>query len=367
MVLVLVEAGADGLAPSSAEALAFARGLAGSQAEPVEAVLTGDGAHVADPPVDGGPVGNAVDAGRNGNAGDLDGALQRFGVARCHRMTHPLLEGYSPECWGEALAQLVAQLQPSVVIAPASDRGTEIMTQAAARAGLPLAANCTVVAPADGTTSNGDPGSNGAPGHGATWTLTRVRNGGMLLEDATLTAPTALVTLAPGAAEPLPAPEPGAATVEPFTPELGDGFVHSRLAEQTTRGTGVSLATAKVVVSGGRGVGSADGFAPLEELAELAGGAVGCSRVVTNNGWRPHSDQVGQTGTKVNPDLYIACGISGATQHWVGCMGAKAILAINTDPEAPLVTRATYAVIGDVGDVVPAVVEEIRRRNRNAR
>ena len=126
---------------------------------------------------------------------------------------------------------------------------------------------------------------------------------------------------------------------------------------------GVTLATAPVVVSGGRGVGSAEAFAALEELAELLNGVVGCSRVVTNNGWRPHSDQVGQTGTVVAPDLYIACGISGAVQHWVGMMNAKHVLAINTDAEAPMVTKANWAVVADLHAVLPAVSEEIKRRH----
>ena len=125
---------------------------------------------------------------------------------------------------------------------------------------------------------------------------------------------------------------------------------------------GITLTTAPVIVSGGRGVGSAEGFATLEELASLLGGAVGCSRVVTNNGWRSHRDQVGQTGTRVAPTLYLACGISGAIQHWVGMMAAKNVLAINTDPEAPMVTKADYAVIGDLHEILPAVVAEIRRR-----
>jgi electron transfer flavoprotein alpha subunit len=140
------------------------------------------------------------------------------------------------------------------------------------------------------------------------------------------------------------------------------GTERVRLVERATAATGVTLATAPVVVSGGRGVGSAENFAVLEELAELLGGAVGCSRVATNNGWRPHRDQVGQTGTKVSPDLYIAAGISGATQHWAGCMGSKTILAINTDPEAPMVTRAHYAVVGDAVEVLRAVADEIRSR-----
>jgi electron transfer flavoprotein alpha subunit len=111
-------------------------------------------------------------------------------------------------------------------------------------------------------------------------------------------------------------------------------------------------------------VGSAEGFRALEALAALLGAAVGCSRVVTSLGWRPHSDQVGQTGTRVAPDLYVACGVSGAIQHMVGCKAAKHILAINTDPEAPIVSAAHSAVIGDLHEVVPAVVEEMRRRAR---
>ena len=123
----------------------------------------------------------------------------------------------------------------------------------------------------------------------------------------------------------------------------------------------VSLADAKVVVSGGRGVGSAEGFAILEELAGLLDGAVGCSRVVTSAGWRPHTDQVGQTGTKVSPDIYIACGISGATQHIAGCKGAKKLLAINDDPEATIFTHADYAVIGNLHEIVPAISAELRK------
>ncbi len=115
-------------------------------------------------------------------------------------------------------------------------------------------------------------------------------------------------------------------------------------------------------MAGGRGAGSAEGFAPIVDLAELLGAAVGCSRAVTISGWRPHTEQVGQTGTKIAPDLYIVAGVSGATQHLAGCKGAKRILAINTDPEAPIMSAADYAVIGDLHEVVPAISAEIRRR-----
>ena len=112
----------------------------------------------------------------------------------------------------------------------------------------------------------------------------------------------------------------------------------------------------------GAASGAATGFADLEELAGLLGGAVGGSRVVTSAGWRPHSDQIGQTGLRIAPDLYIACGISGAIQHIVGCKAAKHILAINTDAESPIMNVADYAVIGDLHAVVPAISAEIRRR-----
>jgi electron transfer flavoprotein alpha subunit len=105
-----------------------------------------------------------------------------------------------------------------------------------------------------------------------------------------------------------------------------------------------------------------EGFAAIEELAELLNGAVGVSRAVTSLGWRPHSEQVGQTGTRVSPDLYVACGISGAIQHLAGCQSAKVMVAINTDPDAPIMSRADYAVIGDVNIILPVLVRAVRRR-----
>ena len=154
----------------------------------------------------------------------------------------------------------------------------------------------------------------------------------------------------------------GEAVIEPFAPALDEADLVVRVVEHVAAPAGgVSLAEAKVVVSGGRGVGSAEGFAIVEELAALLGGAVGCSRVVTSAGWRPHTDQVGQTGTKISPDLYIPCGISGATQHIAGCRGAKRMLAINADPEAPIFASADYAVIGDLHEILPAISAEIRK------
>ncbi|MDG2262738.1 MAG: FAD-binding protein, partial [Actinomycetota bacterium] len=182
-----------------------------------------------------------------------------------------------------------------------------------------------------------------------------------LLEDSTLTADTKLVSFAHHAIEAAPG---GAAspTVKTFEADLDHSYTATMITDRVVLASGVTLSTAPVVVSGGRGVGSEDAFAPLEELAELLGGRVGCSRAVTNNGWRPHSDQVGQTGTRIAPEIYIACGISGAIQHWVGAMASKNILAINTDSDANMVTKAGYAVIADLHEVVPAISAEIRRR-----
>jgi electron transfer flavoprotein alpha subunit len=194
--------------------------------------------------------------------------------------------------------------------------------------------------------------------------VTRVRWGGSLLEEARLHGGTKLLTVAPHA---IPAAEAagGTATVETFTPALTEEDLALRVVERVAQDTGgVSLADARFVVSCGRGAGSPEGFAPAEELASLLGGAVGCSRAVTILGWRSHTDQVGQTGTKISPEVYLACGISGATQHMAGCKGAKRIIAVNIDPEAPIIANADYAVIGDLHDVIPAITAELRKAGR---
>ena len=225
----------------------------------------------------------------------------------------------------------------------APGRATDAMARAAVRLGEPLAANVTAVTP------------------GTPLALTRLRWGGSLLEEAQLHAGRALLTVAPHTVAAVAAGAPD--SVETFTPELADADLVVRVRDRVAPPAGgVSLADAKVVVTGGRGVGSAEGFAPIEELAALLGGAVGCSRAVTMSGWRPHTDQVGQTGNKIAPDIYIACGVSGATQHIAGAKGAKRILAVNTDPEAPIMSIADYAVVGDLHEVVPAISAELRRR-----
>jgi electron transfer flavoprotein alpha subunit len=238
---------------------------------------------------------------------------------------------YAPAAWSAAIA--AAAEGAEAVVAAGSDRGNELLAHVAARLDQPFAANVTAI--------DGD-------------VVTRVRWGGSLLEEARLHGSPRILSVAPHT-QPAAAPVP----VERLAaPDDGSPRVVDRVEES---GGGVSLRDAKVVVGGGRGVGSAEGFAVIEELAGLLGGAVGCSRVVTSAGWRPHADQVGQTGTKISADLYVACGISGATQHIAGCKGAKRILAINDDPEAPILAHADWAVIGDLHEILPAISAELRR------
>jgi electron transfer flavoprotein alpha subunit len=174
----------------------------------------------------------------------------------------------------------------------------------------------------------------------------------------------AVLTVAGHACDPAPAEtavSPVVAPLEVTVPasDLRARVVRTKPGEPDESG---SLRSARVVVGAGRGAGSADGFKDLLELTDLLGGALGVSRVVTSLGWRPHHEQVGQTGSRVSPDLYLACGISGAIQHWAGMSSSKTIVAINNDPDAPMVTKAHYAVIGDLHEIVPAVNDELRRR-----
>jgi electron transfer flavoprotein alpha subunit len=325
-ILVFVELGTGDAAGEadrvSLETLALVRGLAASLGgAPVEALLFGADAAAVGP------------------------SLGTYGVAVAHVVGDSRVAGAdAPAAWGAALAGLAGARSAAVVVGSGTDRGAEVLAHAAARLGMPLATNVVEATP------------------GATWRLTRQRWAGSLLEDATLDAPVRCLTIAPHAV-PVDERPAAAATVAAFAPAIPDADLVVRVTGREAPASGsVSLADAKVVVSGGRGVGSSEAFKVIEELAGLLGGAVGVSRAVTSAGWRPHAEQVGQTGTRVAPDLYVACGISGAIQHIVGCKAAKRILAINTDGESPIMAVADYAVIGDLHAIVPAISAEIRRR-----
>ena len=274
--------------------------------------------------------------------------LGAHGVAVVHVAEDERLAEFAPAAWARAVVDAIGRTGAAAVVAPGTDRGNEVLAHVAAMTDQPMAANCTEV-------RGGDP-----------LELTRIRWGGSLLEEAALAGSPKLLTVAPHAVAAEPAARATDPEVLPLEPALADPdlVVLVTAREEPPPGT-ISLAEAKVVVGGGRGMGGADGFAGLEELADLLGGTVGCSRAVTSAGWRPHSDQIGQTGARIAPNLYIACGISGAIQHIVGCKAAKRILAINTDPDAPMMAQADYAIVGDARQVVAALITELRASAAN--
>ncbi len=334
-MLCLLETG-SGIAEPSKRALAAAGALARSAGQDVAAAWFG----------------------AEGEVGA--GELAACGATRGYASGSAALSGYAPLAWANALLGLAGSLpEPaSAVLAAATDRGSEVLAHLGAITGLPMAANCVSAVSAV---------SVGSAGSGRL-RLVRQRWAGSLLEDSELDAPLALLTVAGDAVpaaliEAVRPVDPAEVVVRCFEPALAEGDLVVRATESARQSAGVSLATARVVVGGGRGVGGPQGFAALEELADLLGGALGVSRVVTSQGWRPHRQQVGQTGTKISPEVYLACGISGAIQHLAGCQGAKTLVAVNTDPDAPFMAKADYAVIGDLHEIIPALVAAIRARH----
>ena len=321
MVLGFIEHDRGVVNESSFEMLTVGRELAAELGEPLTAVLIGE-------------PGRSVSA-----------QLPDYGVAKVYLVQHEALDDYAPDAWAQSIVQLMETETPSAILASGTDRGNEVLARVAARSNLPLAANCIELRP------------------GEDFELTRIRWGGSLLEDAQFNDGQKLITIAPHMIAATKIESEGELTLSEVSVSIAEKDLRVRVTDRVQPQEGITLTNAPIVIGGGRGVGSADGFAVLEDLAELVGGAVGCSRAVTNNGWRPHSQQVGQTGARITPDLYMACGISGAIQHWVGCMGSKKILVVNTDPEAPIIAKADYAVIGDLHEVLPAICAELRKLN----
>jgi electron transfer flavoprotein alpha subunit len=325
MILVLVETEAGAASEVSLETLALARSL--SQA--------------------GGGI--AIRAVVVGEVADRDALAAEVGAHGATELVHAVgdaFDAYGGASWAAAVQAVRADTGSVVVTAAGTPRGNEVIAHLAARLDVPMAANVVSFAGL------------------SPFTVTRQVVGGSALEEMVLGARPAVFTVAGHSwvAEAVDGPP---AAVREVTPEVAEADLVARVVSTGTKEADESgsLKSASVVVGAGRGAGSADGFGAVDELATLLGGAVGVSRVVTSLGWRPHHEQVGQTGSRIAPDLYVPCGISGAIQHWAGCASSKVIVAVNTDAEAPMVTRATYAVIGDMHEVVPAINEEIRRRS----
>jgi electron transfer flavoprotein alpha subunit len=324
MILTLVETDLEGAAIEvSLEALTFARDLsAAGNGVPVDAVVVGD---VSD---------------------DLRSQLAAYGVRTVHRVTGDDVAAYSGAGWASAIQTVLQAAGSIVLMAAGTDRGNELMAHVAARSGASMAANVLSF-------------SGLSP-----FVVTRQVVGGAAMEEMNLHQRPAVFTVAGHAVEAQPAEAGGPGEIVEHTPTIAPADLVARVVSTAQKEVDESgaLTSAKVVVGAGRGVGGADRFDDVLELTDLLGGTLGVSRVVTSAGWRPHHEQVGQTGSRISPDLYVPCGISGAIQHWAGCSSAKTILAINSDAEAPMVTRATYAVIGDLHEIVPAISAEIRRR-----
>ncbi|MDR5672052.1 electron transfer flavoprotein subunit alpha/FixB family protein [Halalkaliarchaeum sp. AArc-GB] len=318
MVLTLVEHDAGAVDDVSLETVTFARDVATQEDEQLVAAAFGDG------------------------AGDVAEDLSAYGVDQVCAIEHDLLDAYAPEGYAKSLAQLVEELSAGTVVAPGSDCGHEVLAHLATQLDVPLATSCTEVEAGD------------------VYGVTRQRWGGSLIEHAELEADVKLLTVVPHEVSAEPADAAADTAVEPFAPDLDDEDVAVRVVRQEESDMeGIPLSEARVVIGGGRGVGSAEDFDQLEELADLLTGTVGATRAAVNEGWRPHDDQIGQTGAKIAPEVYITAGISGAVQHWVGCKGSENVIAINTDPEAAIMQKADYAVVADLHEVVPRLIEEL--------
>jgi electron transfer flavoprotein alpha subunit len=326
-VLALVETDAHEATETSLETLTFARELASRRGDaPLHAVVVG-------------ALDDAVWA-------TVLSQLGNQGVAVVHHAQHADLSAYSAGGWAASVVTAIGESAADAVLAPGTPRGSEVMAHVATRLDATMAAQVVAIREAQPLV------------------VARQVMGGSVLELMEVSGSPAVVTVAGHAVEIEAAASPTTPEVLELQPELTAGDLVGRVQRvEAAEGDDTSALTgARVVVGAGRGAGSAEGFGDLLELTEQLDGALGVSRVVTSLGWRPHAEQVGQTGSRISPEVYIACGISGAIQHWAGCSSAKTIIAINTDADAPMVTKAHYAVIGDLHEIVPAINEELRRR-----
>ena len=273
---------------------------------------------------------------------DLPNTHAQYGAAKVYVADEDSLAAYSSEGYASTLATLIRQAEPAIILAGATALGKDLAPRLAARLGVGVASDCIGLEIADGRLL-----------------ATRPIFAGKAIAKVRLKGTPQVATVRPNV---LPAPEPDAGakvSVEPVTAAAGE--IRAKVVEIAGAGDGeIDVAEADIIVSGGRGVAGPEGFAPVRSLARTLGGALGASRAAVDAGWIEHAHQVGQTGKTVTPNLYIACGISGAIQHLAGMRTSKVIVAVNKDPEAPIFKVANYGIVGDLFEVVPLLEKELQ-------
>ena len=271
-------------------------------------------------------------------------ALEAYGIQKIVTVTAPSSEFLAlPELQAAALAAAVQQFALAGLLGLASPRGRDLLARVAAILDAPLAQDCLDIHPDEGV-------------------VTKSHFSGRTTATLKLAGRPWVCSLRPNSVEPSPAP--AAATLEHYQAPAADA-ARIRVKELKGGGGGAAdLAEANIILTGGRAIGSADNFKILRECASELGAAVGASRAAVDAGYAPHSMQVGQTGKTVSPKLYIACGVSGAVQHFAGMKTSKVIVAINSDKDAPIFGKSNYGILGDLFEVVPVLTDVLRRRRQ---
>lgn len=319
-VWVWIEHRNGSIAAISREALAAGRQLADGFSEPLTAVVLGQNV--------GDVATGAFDLGADAVWGSDDASLDNFRV----------------QAFGPLVAREAQARQPRAILAGASTRGRDLLAWVAAELDAGMVSDA-IRLDVDGQTAK----------------VTRPVYAGKLLCDASVKEGVQLITLR-GRAFAAAESTGKSGSPEWVQPAVAEGDLTSQIVGSESSEGKVSLTDAKIIVSGGRGVGGPEGFTPVQELADVLGGAMGASRATVDAGWIPYEHQVGQTGKTVSPDLYIAAGISGAIQHQAGMRTSKVIVAINKDPDAPIFKLAHYGISGDLFKIIPALTAEFRRR-----
>lgn len=276
---------------------------------------------------------------------DLAGDLGNYGVEKVYLVEDSKLKDYRAETYVPVAAEILSNLDFKVILSPASVDGKDLSARLAARLGAGLATDCTELKVEGGSLRAKRPMYAGKAFGWYEW------SDGSYPQMVSC-RPNVMDCLAPDTSK--------KAEVERVKVEVAEGNETQVVNIEKDAGGKLDLTEAEIIVSGGRGMKGSENFAMLEELAKLVGAAVGASRSAVDSGWRPHADQVGQTGKVVTPNLYIACGISGAIQHLAGMSSSKYIVAVNKDPEAPIFSKADYGVVEDLFQFMPAFIEEVK-------